>query len=219
MFKIDDETTDELINRLEQTKIEGNLSERDFQRQVVKQMSSTYSARPWVMCLALFIYRVALFFLKHFLFKRLITGTQRNKQINEYLEKLEFASEFGRMANANGRAWFFEQMTLRNIDKIDATFLVWSGVIQINRRKIYFCRWDSIFGYFLISPLALIALVIVAFCICDSIPAATRAFHVTIYLLEIGFLFKFFKGMSFDVYKVASKYYKANSWFGEPSFR
>jgi len=219
MFKIDDETADELIGRLDQAQASDIISDKLFHDEVMRHMESTFAARPWILCLALYIYRGIYLVLRYVASKPGSSATAWRSTMNERLEKFRFASEFGRMADAAGRAWFFEQIRRSKINKIDATFLAWSGVIQIRRRKIYLCRWDSISGYFLMAPLLLLAIVAGLVCICEGIPAETKAFQVTIYLAEIGFLFKFYKSMSFDVYKVSSKYFVANSWLGEPSLR
>lgn len=219
MFKIDDETADEVIKRLDQVQASDIISDRFFHDEVIGHMDSTFAARPWILCLALYIYRSIYLALRYVASKHGSPDPARQSSMNERLEKFRFASEFGRMADAAGRAWFFEQIRLSKINKIDATFLAWSGVIQIRRRKIYLCRWDSISGYFLMTPLLLLVIAAGLVCTCDGITAGTRAFQVTVYLAEISVLFKFYKSMSFDVYKVASKYYAANSWLGEPSLR
>lgn len=219
MFKIDDETADEVISRLDHAHASEIISDKLFHDEVIGHMGSTFAARPWILCLALYIYRGLYLVLRYVASKDSSSNTARRSKVSERLEKFRFASEFGRMADAAGRAWFFEQIRLSKINKIDATFLAWSGVIQIRRRKIYFCRWDSISGYFLMAPLLLLAIVAGLVCICDGISAGTRAFQVTVYLAEIFVLFKFYKSMSFDVYRVAFKYYVTNSWFGEPLLR
>lgn len=219
MFKIDDETAEEVINRLDQAHASNIVSDKLFHDEVIGHMGSTFAARPWILCLALYIYRCLYLILRYVASRYGGLNTAGRSNMNERLEEFRFASEFGRLADAAGRDWFFEQIKLSKINKIDAAFLAWSNVIQIRRRNIYLCRWDSISGYFLMLPLLLLVIVAGMVCICDGISAGTKSFQVTVYLAQVSVLFKFYKSMSFDVYRVASKYYITNSWFGEPILR
>lgn len=219
MSKIDDETSEEVIRRIEQVNIAKVMTDQSFYDDVFKQMKDTFSSRPWIMCLALYIYRSIYLFLSYLSRKNASLDPVLQAATKERLDNFRFASEIGRMADASGRAWYFEHVRQSNMNKIDATFLAWSGVIQIRRRKISYYRWDHISGYFLMAPLYLLILIAVYICFCDAIPPETRAFQSTIYIAEIIFLFKFYKAMSFDVCKVASKYYVTNSWLGDPTLR
>lgn len=219
MFNVDDESADEVISLLDQIKISDITSDKLFRAEVIGQMNNVFSARPWMMCLALYIFRGIYVAMQYVASKNGCLDPVRRSIMNERLKNIQFASQFGRLANAAGRAWFFEHIRLSKINKIDAVFLTWSGVIQIRRRKICLSRWDSISGYFLMAPLIMLLIIPSLVSLCDGISTLNKALQVTGYLALICFLFKLYKSMSFDVYKVASKYYVTNSWFGEPSLR
>lgn len=219
MLKIDDETADELINRLDQVNVFNIRSDNHFRDDVMGQMKNTFAARPWIMCLALYVYGAIFLYLNYISKRQNRSELAWHSNMNDRLAKFKFASEFGRLTDSAGRTWFFEYIRLSNINKIDAAFLTWSGVIQIRRQKISLCRFDSISGYFMMMPLYMLIAIASLVCFCDGISPAAKAFQLTAYLGEIIFLFKFYKSMSFDVYKVASKYYVTDSWLGEPSLR
>ena len=219
MFNIDDETADEMISRLDAINTSDMTSEKLFKREVIRQMKSAFTARPLLMCIALYIYRGIYLALLYLASKHGSSNLTRRSIARETLRKFRFASEFGRLADAAGRAWFFKVIQTSKMNKIDAAYLTWSGVIRITWRKINLSRWDSISGYFLMAPLVSLFTIPTLICLCNYISPITKAFQVTGYLALIFFLFNVYKSMSFDVYKVASKYYVTNSWFGEPSLR
>ena len=78
--------------------------------------------------------------------------------------------------------------------------------------KRHIGHWDWIGGFFLMTPLYFLVLVAMATCMCECLSPLTKSICATVYFAEIVFMFKFYKAQSFDVYKIGSKYFKAQGW-------
>lgn len=218
MFQANSENQDQLVELLEKSIQQGatfSAGMQDaphFEHVVMKHMADAWVARPWMMCLFMFFFRAIL----HFQERRLeafskIPSAALERQ-NELVQKLCFAAHYGRLANASQRAWCFIEIKRYGISHFDAPFMVWSGTLHVKTQQIRFGHWDWISGFFIMTPLYFLVLLTICTCMCGCLSPAAKAFSATVYLAEIVFLFKFYKSQSFDVYKIGSKYFKANGW-------
>ncbi|MBC7751552.1 MAG: hypothetical protein H7Z73_07500 [Candidatus Saccharibacteria bacterium] len=218
MTQMNQDDQDKLAELLEKsTKHAGTFDSADrdfalFKSKVMKDMSVAWVARPWIMCLLMFVYRVIVNFQERKLNALPRFANAARAAQEETVEKFRFAANFGRPANPTQRKWCLDQVHLYGITYFDAPFLVWSGTLQFKKEKIIFGKWDLISGIVSMFPLLLLIFIAYCTCLCDCLSPASKAISVTVYLAEIIFLFKFYKAQSFDVYKIGSKYFKANGW-------
>lgn len=187
-------------------------SKNNFRAAVMGHMAGVWVARPWLMCLFLYCYRLAQHFHEYKLRSDVNLSQIEIVKRRELIEMFRFAASYGRIANAEQRTWCLAQIKRYGISQLDAPFMVWSGTIHVKKQRVMFGHWDWIGGFFLMTPLYVLVLVAIATCLCECLSPLTKSICATVYLAEIIFLFKFYKAQSFDVYKIGSKYFKAQGW-------
>ena len=194
-------------------------SQNNFRAVVMRHMAGAWVARPWLMCLFMYFYRLLLNYHEYKLRSATNCSWPEIGRRKELIEKFRFAANYGRLANAEQRAWCKTEIKRYGISPLDAPFMVWSGTIHVKKQRVMFGHWDWIGGFFLMTPLYYLIVVAVATCLCECLSPLTKSICATVYLAEIIFLFKFYKAQSFDVYKIGSKYFKAQGWGFTPILR
>lgn len=128
--------------------------------------------------------------------------TSRQLYHDELRQSLRFGSCFGRMANASQRMWCQAQIEHLGITYFDAPILVWSCTIDFRRRRIYFGHWDWILGLLQMYQVGFLVFAALATCLCPDLKPYEKAIYASVYGAIIVFVFKLYKGSSFDVYRV-----------------
>ena len=129
----------------------------------------------------------------------------------ERVESLQFASIYGQLLNFEDRAWCMEIYERFNIPPYAAAYLTWGMMICPRQRKIYYGYWDLLFG--LVMTLPLIVPISFALCICMSTNTLeTKTITLMLEFMQIVISFKFAKALTFDMYRVGSKYFTRNGW-------
>ena len=224
MFEETPEKQEHLVKFLEEFQCIPKLSAdkriaENFKTAVMKHMADAWVARPWLMCLFMYFYQLALRFHEYKLRSAVNLTLIEIARRRELIDKFRFAANYGRLAKAEQRTWCFAQIKRYGISQLDAPFMVWSGTINVNKQRVMFGHWDWIGGVFLMVPVCFLGLMGIATCLCESLPLLARSICATIYLVEVIFLFEFYKAQSFDVYKIGSKYFKAQGWGFTPAPR
>lgn len=226
MFQADSEDQDRLVELLEKSlqrqsaTFSSDMHDAvSFEHVVMEKMADAWVARPWMMCLFMFFFRAMLSFQERRLETIIQVPSPQFEAQRERVAKLRFAARYGRLANASQRIWCITQLERYGISHFDAPFLIWSGTLQLTKRRVFFGHWDWISGFFIMTPVYFLVLCAIATFMCECMSLSTKAFSAMVYFGEIVILFKFYKSQSFDVYKIGSRYFKAQGWGFTPSPR
>ncbi|MET3124445.1 hypothetical protein AAKU67_004060 [Oxalobacteraceae bacterium GrIS 2.11] len=188
-------------------KFHGNLREN---------LTHAHSCRPWVMVLAMSIYRARLCKQERRLnIMQSVPLAVKSKQV-EVVESLRFAAHYGTRANPQQRATCRRQIDLHRVAPIDAQFLVWAKVINIRRDAILFGHWDWICGIIWTPPVLLIFLSAICIALSGKPSPEVKTIFTTIYLIMGCGAFSFFKAITFDAFRIGVRYFKPNGWSYTP---
>jgi hypothetical protein len=132
--------------------------------------------------------------------------------LTEKVARLQFASHFGRSANALERTWCHLQIQDRRIPEIDAPFLIWAGTINFKRRAIIYGHWDWVVGIFMMIPIAYAAVGTLLVCFAPIALSFWKVAFVSGMTAATYFAFGIYKSLSFDVFKVGRRYFKPHGW-------
>lgn len=218
------DTEKQLITLLEQVmENEEKVSYSNFDAERLSErylsgIANRLKSRPWILRVALWGFRVRLNLAERALAKLRMENdhdlAHKASLAIDKIEKLKFASIFGRMANADDRAWCHWQITLHHISLLDAPFLIWIGTINFKKRRIYFGHWDWIFGYLsgglvllgLMTPLIIVAL---AFLRMPEMPVFC-SFLITINVTLITLITQVWFCHTFKAFSVGVQYFAPN---------
>lgn len=183
----------------------------DFDAAMVGNFEKQWHCRPFVMEMTLSFYRHRLA-----MAQRQLNDSNVNRQAKEGLTEkvvcLQFASQFGRIANAHERAWCHLQFQRYRIARGDAPFLVWSGTVNFKRRAIVFGHWDWIAGIFMMMPIAFAAMCTVLVALCASPWSLSLGMCIFGFTFATCQVFQFYKAVSFDTFRIGKRYFKPEGW-------
>lgn len=124
---------------------------------------------------------------------------------------------FGRLADTSQRAWCRAEIERLGIAYFDAPILVWSRTIDYRRRRIYFGHWDWIVGVLSMLQVCFLMFMTLAICLCPCVATEDKVLYGMAYAMLTVYVFQKYKGKTFDVYKIGTKYFKSQGWTLTPT--
>lgn len=214
MFNLDQETQEELIKMLEKSVARTEVLSPDsnhkskFVADVMEEMEEASEARPWLMCLTLLFFKAMVYF--HERHRNPNGNVKSEMRYEERRLALTFAAKYGRMASSSERTWCLDDVANANrMSPFDVPFLIWSGTLQFQSKEIVFGHWDWMSGVFKMLPVYLLVLAATTASLCCQTPPHTKMFTIMVALAGAIFLFNFYKSITFAVFKIGSRYFKA----------
>lgn len=225
MFQADPSDQEKLIQLLaESTRLADDFCRKPrdvahIEDHVMQSMNHVWIARPLGMRIRMFFFRAALLLQSVWLRFFPCTSTSWNQIHGELRQALEFGRRFGRMANASQRYWCQGEIERLGITHFDAPIMVWSRTIDFRRRQIYFGHWDWIVGVLFMYQVGVLILTVLSVCLCPCFQLDEKILYSMVYGTITVFIFKLYKGSSFDVYAIGNKYFQARGWRLTPAIR
>ena len=216
MFRLDPETEKNFLEQFKKSvKSSGQFSVDNissFNRKLSESLSNTVAPRPWFMNVKIFLYRIQLSVYQRLIFASPSTVTRDLSNQIEHVDSLHFAIRYGCRANAKQRAWCLQTIKYFGITPLDAPFLVWSRVINLQRQRIVFGHWDWVMGIIAMLLVLEFFWLTLNLAFNFNIPLILKIFLVTAVLGANLSLFDFFKKSTFGVFRVGTRYFRPNGW-------
>jgi hypothetical protein len=216
MAELEPKDQQRFLKKLEKTvKSTGNfepISIDSFDGNLQANLTHAFVPRPWAMCLNIAFYQARLRRQEQRLAAMMDCSPAELQAQIENVESLRFAARFGHRGDALQRARCLQLINHYRIAPPDAPFLVWARVICLRRSTIIFGHWDWICG--ICAMPAVVHVFLWALCIALSIKPSpeVKAIFTTLYLVVGYGAFTFYKSITFDVFRVGSRYFKPDGW-------